>query len=338
MFQPLMTIKFFPVNSQLSGQHTVSTKLVQRIATSKPEHVPEVKKSETECLEWIPEENRLIVVSRNGTVRLWRTDRMIEEHSFTGSWIWAEVCPDAQHLFAAVSWDGKLKVVDTRALSTALEHDLKKIHGDKFDKLLYCTWNRNGKLAIITRGDLIHIIDPTTGEVDRTIQPGMDIYSAVFDAQNRLWVAAGGTPGKLLVYDESDTPRELVAHAHSVMSISKCHADGKEMIVSGGADALVCLWDPVELACIRTFAESISPVTTLACSSDGALVAWGSGGSKDGECVLSIAGVQTGHHYSSIQVPSPVTRVKWNSAGNAIAYSMLDGGVKVISFPASSDI
>lgn len=323
-----MPLKFISVPSGLAAQHEWNLRIPKMITSGKTETLRDARKSEIESIDWTCDGQRLVVVHRNGAIKIYSTERMIEENSFAGSWTWAECHPTNPNIIAAVSWDGKVKLVDL--IHGVKEHDLKKNLGEKFEKLLFCTWNSNNQIAIMTRADIVHVIDPSTGELVSTIQPGVDIYSVLFDLSGRLWVATGGTPGKIFVYDTNGViVKELVAHSHSVMSLARVG----EGIVSGGADALVCLWDTQNYACIRTFPDSLSPVTTLACGIDGTLVAWGSGGSKDGEPVLSIAGIQTGQHYASIPVHSAVTRVKWNPAGTALAYSMQDANVQIVTFP-----
>lgn len=327
-----MPIQFLPVESSLMHQHEWNSKLGKIFTSAKTDILRDSRKSEIECIDWSADGAHIIAVHRNGTVRVWRTDRMTEEQSFTGSWTWAESNPKDPNTFVMVSWDGKLKLVNLLQPADGVEHDLKRNLGDKFDKLLYCTGNSHNQIAIMTRADLVHVINPIAGEVVVSIQPGVDIYSVLFDSRNRLLVAAGGTPGKILIYSPAGVlEKELVAHSHSVMSLARVgHGD---LVLSGGADALVALWDTTKDICVRTFPDSISPVTTLACGAGGSLVAWGSGGSKDGENVLSIAGIQTGHHYASIPVQSGVTRVKWHPTENALAYSMQDANIHIVTFP-----
>lgn len=321
-----MPLRFFSVDCP---QHAWNLRLPKYF--SKVDTLRDARKSEIECIEWTRDGCRIIVVHRNGVLKIWRADRMIEEYAFNGSWTWADACPSNSSVFAAVSWDGKLKIVDVNSPASATEYDLKRMHGEKFDKLLYVTWNSKNHVAIMTRGDLVHVVDAGTAEVVAFIQPGVDIYNVIFDSNDRLWLACGGTPGKVLIYEGGQMVRDLVAHSHSVMSLAKVH--GTTLVLSGGADALVCLWDSITATCIRTFPESISPVTTVACGAGGTLVAWGSGGSKDGEAVLSIAGIQTGYHYATIPVSSAVTRIKWHPSEMVLAYSMQDANVQIVTFP-----
>lgn len=340
-------MNFLPVSSVFRDQHEASLALAKSITENKAktDHLRDARKSETECLDWTCNGERILVCSRDGSLKMWRTDRLFEERAWTGSWTWVESHPTNSNIFCAVSWDGRIKIVDIKNAGNAVDYDVKKIRGDKFDKLLYVTWKLEGKtLAIITRSDTVHVIDIDSlagagGAL--SLQPGGEVYSALFDIRGRLWLATGGTPGKILIFssDYAATPTELVAHSHMTTCLARTR-DNK-FILSGGGDALVALWDTESDACIRTFSQSISAVTCLSPSFDGELIAWGSGliGGRDGESVLSLAGISTGVHYASHPVNAPITRLKWHPAKKALAFSMQqtsnpDLGITIISFPS----
>ena len=345
-----MTISYFPVPLKFQAQHECNLAVRKALNESKAKIDPlrDHRKSEIECIDWSCSGDKILVCARDGSLKMWRADRLIEERAWSGSWTWVEGSPVDSSVFIAVSWDGTVKLVDTRTPggSTGVDTDLRQAKGDKFDKFLYVTWSIDGKhVAIVTRADLVHVM-----EVDalgspsleaNTLHPGGEVYGVVFDNWNRLWVATGGTPGRILVYphDLDGAPEEVVAHSHTSTCLTRTR--DHQRILSGGGDALVALWDPERLTCLRTFPDSLAPVTCVSASSDGSLVAWGSGmiGGKDGESVITIAGIETGVHYASFSVSAPVTRLKWHPNKRILAYSMqqvsgVDSGVNIISFPS----
>jgi THO complex subunit 3 len=332
-----MTVNFFPVKSSLQAQHDVGLRVGKELTEGKPkqDQLRDPRKSETECIDWTSNGERILVCSRDGTLKMWRADRLFEERAWTGSWTWVESHPTDPNIFCAVSWDGKLKIVDVRNPSAANDIDLKKIKGDKYEKFLHVSWRLDGSaVSILTRSDIVHVV-----EVDSlnsvSIQPGGEVYSTVFDRFDRLWVATGGSPGKILVYTGSES-EEIFAHSQT----TSCLARAKDYIISGGGDALVAVWDVENLCCIFTLPESVAPVTTISSNFDGSLVAWGSGqiGAREGESILSLGGIHSGKHYASHAVTAPVSRVKWHPTKNILAYSLQqssssDGGVFLVSFP-----
>ena len=329
---------YFPVPKQYQAVHDVSMALTRSVAEGKArtDILKDAKKSEVESLDWISGGERIVSCTRDGALKIWSTQKLQEERSWAGSWTWAESHPTDPNVFCAVSWDGKLKVVDLRSAVAATDMDLKKSKG--VEKFLAATWTLNGEeISVLTRTDVVHTVSIESAEVG-TIQPGLEVYCIMYDQGDRLWVGTGGTPGRIMVYQNGTLVDEFVAHAHVTSSLTRTR-DNAAMI-SGGGDALVALWDLQSNACVKTFPNSLSPVTTVSANADGSLVAWGSGaiGAKDGEPLLSIAGLQTGAHYLSQTLPGPVSRVKWHPSRNVIAYSMqqvnsADPSIQILSFP-----
>lgn len=345
-----MPVNVFGIPSRLEAQYTTNVAVGKAFQDNKVkvDLLRDPKKSDVESLDWTCNGEKILVCSRDGFLKMWRSDRLMEERVWAGAWTSVEAHASDSNLFAAVSWDGKLKIVDIRSPQgvSGPDIDLKKSqsNGDKCDKLLNVTWRLDGKsLAIISRSDFIHSYNITDGSIE-SLQPGCEVYGAVFDSNNRLWVAAGGTPGKIQVYPHIDSETapvmDLVAHSHVTACITRSR--DHKYIVSGGSDALVALWDSQSAACLRTFPSSLAPVTCVSTNFDNTLIAWGSGaiGNRDGESVLSLAGLETGIHCYSYQVGAPVSRVKWHPTANILAFSMqqspsADSNVNILSFPSS---
>jgi THO complex subunit 3 len=330
---------YYPVPSALREQHTSLSKQLADQRMAKLDSLKETKKSEIEAMDWSCNGERLLVCSRDGTLKLWKAEKLSEERTWAGSWTWTEAHPTDPNLFSCVSWDGKVKIIDVRnPTSTSSDVDLKKSKG--LEKFLFSTFSLDGsKLAILTRADQIHVLDIASGELN-TIQAGCEVYSLIFDPENRLWLATGGTPGKIQIYDVSSCHlvSEFVAHSHAVTCFARTRNNAR--FVSGGSDALVALWNSQTIACIRTFPNSLSPVTSVSVNFDDSLVAWGSGaiGARDAEPIVSVAGLETGAHYASFTTPAPVSRVKWHPTKAVLAYTMQQGtgadtSVQIMSWP-----
>lgn len=330
---------YFPVPSRLREEHANLTTLLLNVP--KTDVLKDAKKTEIEAMDWTCSGERILVCSRDGALKLWKADKLVEERTWAGSWTWTEAHPTDSNLFAAVSWDGKVKVVDVRSpLTAALDADLKKLKS--IEKLLFITYSVDGsRLAVLTRTDTIAVLDSKSGDIICTIQPGgCEVYSVVFDSTERLWIATGGTPGKILIYDTNSGVllKDFVGHSHAVSCFARTRDN--TCIVTGGSDALVALWDTSSNQCKSTFANSLSPVTSVTVNSDCSLIAWGSGaiGAKDAESVLSIAGLGTNMHYLSMATAGPVSKTKWHPTNsNVMAYCMqqgtnVDTSVQIVSW------
>lgn len=330
---------YSPLPTHLQTVHETCLGLVKSVKENrtKTDILRDVKKSDVEAFDWLANGERIVSCTRDGALKVWNAQRMMEERSWAGSWTWVEAHPSDSNVFCAVSWDGKVKIGDVRSAAVGLDIDIKK--SKNFDKFLAVTWKLDGKhVSVLTRSDVIHTVNVDSGDVT-TVQPGCEVYCIMYDAMDRLWVGTGGTPGRIMVYTDGVLTDDFVAHSH----ITSCLARSRDnqFMISGGSDALVALWDCKSHACLKTFPNSLSPVTSVSASADASMVSWGSGaiGAKDGEPVLSMAGMQTGVHYLSHVLQAPVSKVKWHPTRNVVAYSLqqvnnADPSIHILSFPS----
>ena len=85
---------------------------------------------------------------------------------------------------------------------------------------------------------------------------------------------------------------------------------------TGGADALVCLWNLHEMACIRTFSNLESKLSQISFSHDGAFIATASKDEKVG-----IFNVESGELVHEIKCKASAHTVAWNPKKHVLAYS-----------------
>ena len=113
----------------------------------------------------------------------------------------------------------------------------------------------------------------------------------------------------------SATPvRRVTAHTANCYCI-EFDSTGTRFAV-GSADALVCLWDFQELACIRTFSKLEWPVRTISFSHDSAYVA---AGSEDP--FIDISNVHTGKQAHAISTTAATNAVAWHPSRHLLAYA-----------------
>lgn len=85
---------------------------------------------------------------------------------------------------------------------------------------------------------------------------------------------------------------------------------------TGGADALVCLWDVHEMACVRTFGSLEYKIGQLSFSHDGLFLATASKDEK-----VAIFNVQTTDLVYDIKCKSPAHTVAWNPKKHVLVYA-----------------
>merc|ERR1719316_581406 len=147
------------------------------------------------------------------------------------------------------------------------------------------------------------------------------------DGHESLWIAGGGSPGKLHVYPapslKKDSACPLLAHQHSTIALAM-DRQGKQ-IASGGQDGLVSIWDPKHCICTRTFGQATQAVTTLSLNRDSSLLAWGTGtptNNQGGEKNITIVGADTGELLWQDTTNAPVSHCKWHASRNLLAYAL----------------
>ena len=292
-------------------------------------------KSEVDSLSWSADGDRFVSCSRDGGVRIFKADKLTEERMIPGSWTFAEPHPVDNNLLAMVSWDGKMRLADLRTAAAAGECDLRRLN-DAVDKVLGFSWNLTGTaLSLHTRADFVQVVNIVASEMSLAGE-GMtcatEVNGTCWDASDRVWTALGGTPGKLLV-SGNDPTSELIAHQYGTLSIARSR-DGA-VIASGGQDSLAVLWDTKNTVAVRSFPGATAPVSCMAFSSDGGIIAWGCGGAgKDGDSALYLAGARTGVQYAALTTNAPVSRVAWHPKEARVAYSLAgdSGSLQVLNF------
>jgi len=239
--------------------------------------------------------------------------------------------PNNPTVAAAVSWNGKFRVFDTRSTTASIfDVDLKKTSSAMKEFLFLC-WSPDSKhIAVNNRSDQVYLLDlrqPGCLRLGKSKAMQHEVNQMVWPTDgDALWIATGGSPGKIHIFPapglQTDGATNVVAHQHTTISLA-ADPEGRH-IASGGSDCLVTLWDPRHLICTRTFGYATQAVTTLGFNRDGSLLAWGTGGSgsSGGEKNLTIVGANTGQLYWQDPTPAPVQQVRWHPRRGALAYTL----------------
>jgi len=274
--------------------------------------------------------DKLLVATKDSPgIRLQDVQTGEEERTWQGEWMSIRCDPNNPFIAAAVSWSGKFKLFDTRSASQSVfDVDLKKTSNTMKEFLVLC-WSPDSKhIALNNRSDQIYLLNLRTAKGDNCLRLGAsknmntEVNQMVWTAEgDTLWIATGGTPGKIHVFPsqslQSDSSAAVVAHQYATISLASDPA-GK-YVASGGADCMVTLWDPKHLVCTRTFGYAVQAVTNLDFNHNGTLLAWGT---TTGEKNLTIVGTDTGSLYWQDPTPAPVQQLRWHPKRNILAYAL----------------
>jgi WD40 repeat protein len=310
MTQPLIPFGRREENLRLAEKLNVETFKTESLKSAR---------SEVDSLSWTASGDRFMTCSRDGSVRVFNSDRLSEERIVSGSWTAAHGHPLDPNIIAMVSWDGKMRLTDLRTGKAAIEKDLRE-HKSELDKILALSWSTSGEaLAIHTRADFVQKID--SGNLE-SVGDGCSFTSEVngtcFDASGRLWTALSGTPGTIAILDRED---KEVAHQYSTTAIAR-NASGS-VIATGGQDSLAVVWDAIDISAMRSFPGATAGVSCVSLDSISEVMAWGCGGlGKDGDSQLYFGGVNTGVQYASMSTDSPVSRVAWHPKSSVLVYAL----------------
>jgi len=292
-------------------------------------YVRNFKRSSTYALDWSGD--NIMAATKDNFLRLYDVENG-EVSSWPGEWMAIQSDPNNPCICAAVSWNGKFKVFDTRSQTGGVyDVDLKKTSAHMKDFLVLC-WSPDSKhIAVNNRQDQVYLLDLRLTQSLRlgaSKTMGSETNQMVFSADGEtLWLASGGSPGKLTVLPapslQNDGGTQLVAHQYTTVALA-ADPEGRH-IASAGCDCLVGLWDPKHLVCTRTFGYATQPVSTLSFNHTGSLLAWGTGGagsSGGGEKNLTIVGANTNLYWQEATA-APVTQVRWHPKRNTLAYSLV---------------
>jgi len=291
------------------------------------DYVRNFKRSNTYALDWAGD--KILAAAKDNSLRLYDVERGIEENSWPGEWMAMQTDPRNPFQCAAISWNGKFRVFDTRTSTGGVyDVDLKKTSPHMKDFLTLCWSPDSEHIAVNNRQDQVYLLDLRLAQslrlgASKTMQS--ETNQMVFSADGEsLWLATGG--GKISILPmpnlQNEGGSQLAAHQYTTVALAS-DPTGRH-IASAGCDCLVGLWDPKHLVCTRTFGHATQPVSSLSFNHTGNLLAWGtgaSGSSAGGEKNLTIVGADTNFYWQESTL-APVQQVRWHPKRNTLAYSV----------------
>jgi len=294
-----------------------------------------------QSVAWNCTGQKLASGSVDNTTRVWsltQDGRNTQEMELKGhsdgvaNCCWSPISAD---LLATCSSDKSVKLWDAR--NGKNPHTFKTT-----GQLLNLAWSPNGQyLAAGSKKDMITFYDLRVNKLFKTLQMAVEINEMAFDkSSEHFLITTQDGIVKICSFPDIQEEYELTATGGQCFCI-EFDSTGK-YFATGGADALVGLWDVSELVCIRTFSRLDSSIRTLSFSYDGQYIAYASE-----DPIVDISNVETGKSVKTIQLKGEkvsLTSVSWNPKHHLLAiggqeedktnrYSGLIGTVYVFGFP-----
>lgn len=137
-------------------------------------------------------------------------------------------------------------------------------------------WSPDGScIAVGNKEDVVSFIDTKTMKTFKKTNFSYEINEMVWNLKSdRLFFTNGrNSNGEIEVhtYPELKPVTRIPAHMSNCTCIAM--SPSGKCFATGGTDALVCLWDEEELACLRTWGDCDWPVRSLSFSYNGDLIA-----------------------------------------------------------------
>ncbi|PVU88250.1 hypothetical protein BB561_005956 [Smittium simulii] len=269
-------------------------------------------KSKIYSVSWNKSGSMLAAGAYDGKVCIWNPETTKEFYELAGnSSHVTQLCwnPAVEDQLAIATFDKTVKIwnVVTKTLFKVLQTSGGNIN---------MTWSPDGQyLAVGNREDWLSIFNIKTGALQSHTHYGTEINEIRWDnTVSKLFVATGRGPILVFKYPEMSKMVELVGHTSNCYSLA-IDPTGN-MLVSGGSDSLILVWDIQHYICINSFDELEYPVRTLGFCHDGRFVA-----SSSEDKLINIYDLHTNTLAHSIKVSSVMNVISWHPKKYIIAFA-----------------
>ncbi|KAI8897950.1 WD40-repeat-containing domain protein [Globomyces pollinis-pini] len=276
-------------------------------------------KDKVHTIDWSCDGRRLASGSVDKTARVWSVERSVsdsivlkghEDAVYQLAWN-----PQNQDSLATASVDKSVRVWDIKSgKSNTFKTDGENIN---------ICWSPEGKvLAVGDKNDRISFIDTRGGSdskghtyIIKTLKNEIETNEISWNyAGDLFFLTTGQGNVKILEYPSLEEAYILSAHTSNCSCIT-FDPRGRYM-ATGGADAMVSLWDLENLLCLQTYSRLDGPIRAISFSYDGELIA-----SCSEDCRIEISHVESGDPVHTIKTTSSLNSVAWHPSKYLLAYA-----------------
>lgn len=186
---------------------------------------------------------------------------------------------------------------------------------------LYIAWTKDGnQMAVGSREDIVCCLDVRKMKISskqtfRYQVNELGFLQAIGKPSRLLLQCTGKNNGDVdaLLWPEGKHVATL--HGHTVPALSLAVDPKEELIATGGADALVSLWDAKDFICLKTYFHMDFPIRALSFSQDSRYLAM-----TGEDPYVFVEDVISGESLGKIALRYSPEDCAWNPAQNILAY------------------
>jgi THO complex subunit 3 len=279
---------------------------------------------------WNNAGTRLVCTHNDRSIRAWTTDkpdtkssveirsaheRPVEDIS------WNPLHADQ---LASCSTDGTIKLWDIRTKKYIRKH---VINGE----ILVIRYSTDGNhIAVALRDDRILVLDADLGAVVATYQETDEVYGLAWsNGSNLLAGSLGNGNVRLLWFNGQELTVAHTLRGHRTATGCLEFDPKGNCLAIGSNEGIVSIWDTNDWICIKTFAKTDQPVTSISYSFDGQYMAIAS----DNNGTIDIVHVASGTYIYTLPKQNYVGRpaVRWHPLRMSLAFTGDPNGVSVFS-------
>jgi len=227
--------------------------------------------------------------------------------------------PQNSDVLSTASADKTVRIWDAR---TGKNVETIKTSGENIN----ICWSPDSQaIAVGNKSDMVSVIDTRKFKILKTTKFPCEVNELSWNKKgDRFFLTTGLVQGmgqievNKCVNGSFTKIRSLVAHTANCYCID--FDPTNRYFATGGADALVAIWDVEHMICVRTIGRLDFGIRTLSFSWDGQFIAAASEENK-----IDIADVETGELVYSLMVDAPTNSVAWHPNKLLLAYAGDDG-------------
>jgi len=249
---------------------------------------------------------RLASGSVDQTARIWNIDPRglhapeIELRGHAGAidqLTWSTV---ADNIVATASEDKTVKVWDTRTVKAVATINTG-------GQNINIAWSPDGNnIAVGNKKDVVSIIDARKYKIVKEHKFAYEVNEMCWHRSGEHFLLTTGN-GSIEILSFPDFEDVSTVHAHGGQCFALDFDPRGRYLATGGADALVDIWDLSEMVCVRTIDRLDAPIRSLSFSHDGQFLATGSEDLR-----IDIADAETGEHVHTVEMRGAMSSLAFN--------------------------